>query len=179
MLQCQYCMSEHLFLLILFIVGVVSVIVFNFVVFFGAPFLPTRRQRVIEALDLLNLKPGQTLLELGSGDGRILREAARRGINAIGYELNPVLAGWSIVRSWKYRNLIKVRCRNYWLQPFEPADAIYTFLLQPYMSKLSAKVSTDISRPVKLVSFAFPIPDKKPIQDQNGLFLYKFKPLDK
>jgi len=44
---------------------------------------------------MLNLKSGQTLIELGSGDGRVLKEAAAKGVRAIGYEINPVLVIYS------------------------------------------------------------------------------------
>ncbi|HEU4984185.1 MAG TPA: class I SAM-dependent methyltransferase, partial [Nitrososphaera sp.] len=75
----------------LLIVLAVSVLL-GFVVFFGPPYLPTLRRNIDAALDLLDLKPGQTMLDLGSGDGRVLVAAAKRGINVVGIELSPVLA---------------------------------------------------------------------------------------
>ncbi len=167
-------MSQNEFLLMLVIIGVACVVIFNFVVFYGAPFLPTKRARTHEVLDLLDLKPGQILLELGSGDGRILREAAGRGLFAIGYELNPLLVWWTRLRSWKYRKLITVHCANYWSEALPPADGIYVFLLQPYMTKLDQKLQQDIIRSVKLVSFAFPIPNKRPQKNQGGMYLYQY-----
>ena len=47
----------------------ILVISFGFVVFVGPPYLPTLDKQVRTALDLLDLKKGQTLLELGCGDG--------------------------------------------------------------------------------------------------------------
>jgi len=169
-------MSEQLFFIGLFCLGIFSVIIFSFVVFYGAPFLPTKRNRVEEALDLLDLKAGQKLVELGSGDGRLLRAAARRGIYSIGYELNPVLVLWTRLRSWRQREFIKVRITNYWKESLPEADGIYVFLLQPYMAKLDAKVQTELKRSVKMVSFAFAIPGKKSRREQKGLFLYEYKP---
>ena len=76
---------------ILVLVSMVLVLMFGFVIFFGAPYLPTLKKQQEEALDLLDLQPGQLLLELGSGNGRLLRMAADRGISVIGYEINPIL----------------------------------------------------------------------------------------
>ncbi len=45
----------------------------------GAPYLPTLKKQQLVALDLLNLPPGAHLVELGSGDGGLCLEAARRG----------------------------------------------------------------------------------------------------
>ncbi len=156
----------------LLLIGVFFVLIFSFVVVFGAPFLPTLKARTVDALDLLDLRPGQTLLELGSGDGRILRAAAERGIYAIGYELNPVLVVWSKLTNWKYRKYITVHWANYWRHKLPVTDGIYVFLLNPYMKKLDTKITQDITAKVKLVSFAFEIPDKQPANEMNGLFLY-------
>lgn len=151
-----------------------ALFIFSFVIFFGAPFLPTLKARTAEALDLLDLKPGQTLLELGSGDGRILRAAAEQGIYAIGYELNPVLVVWSRLINWRYRRLIRVHWGNYWRKKWPKTDGIYVFLLNPYMEKLDKKIILYKHKPVKLVSFAFEIPGRKPIKEMNGMFLYKY-----
>ncbi len=149
-------------------------VAFTYVIAFGAPFLPTLRARTGEALDMLNLDPGQTLLELGSGDGRILRAAAERGVYAIGYELNPLLVLWSKLHTWRYRRLISIRWGNYWRGELPPTDAIYVFLLKPYMQKLDKKIIQDYKDPVKLVSFGFTIPNKTPAAELNGLYLYLY-----
>lgn len=158
-----------------FVICVLVGCVFLFVIFYGAPFLPTRSARVREAVDMLGLKPGQTLLELGSGDGRILRAAARRGIASIGYELNPILVWYSRLLALRYRGLIEVRLGNYWNGPLPQCDAIYVFLLNPYMRRMDAKISQDLRRPLRVVSFAFPFPDRKPAKEANGLFVYDWK----
>jgi hypothetical protein len=159
----------------LFLAGIGTIFLFSFVIAFGAPFLPTLSNRKAEALDLLDLKPGQTLLELGSGDGRILRVAAERGIYAIGYELNPALVLWSRLINWRYRHYITVHWGNYWRHPLPITDGIYVFLLNPYMEKLDKKITQEITQSVKVVSFAFAIPGKKPIKDLNGMMLYHYK----
>lgn len=159
----------------LMLIGAVIVLLFSFVVVFGAPFLPTLKVRTAEAMELLDLKPGQTLLELGSGDGRILRAAAEKGIYAIGYELNPLLVIWSRLSHWRYRQLITVHWGNYWRHKLPLTDAIYVFLLNPFMEKLDTKIEQDCKKPIKLVSFAFQIPNKKPVKEINGMFLYRYK----
>jgi len=162
-------------MLILWAIGIACILLFGFTVLFGAPFLPTLSNRTNDALDMLDLKPGELLLELGSGDGRLLKEAAKRGIKSIGYELNPLLVWYSRIRLWRYRKLAKVRMANYWQVDLPKAQGIYVFLLQPYMQKLDKKLSQSNIAPVKLVSFAFVIPNKKPAQEKQGMRLYIYK----
>src|SRR6478672_10765863 len=106
---------------ILFWLTFAIVMCFAFVVFFGAPFLPTLRPQIDTALNLLDLKPGQTILELGCGDGRVLIAAATRGIYAVGYELNPLLAAIAWLRTRRYGKQVRVICGNYWRLKWPPA----------------------------------------------------------
>jgi 16S rRNA A1518/A1519 N6-dimethyltransferase RsmA/KsgA/DIM1 with predicted DNA glycosylase/AP lyase activity len=132
------------------------------------------KKQIDSAFDILELKKGDTLLELGSGDGKILISAARNGYKAIGYELNPILFVISIIRTLPYRKNIKIYCRNFWNIELPQADAIYTFLLKRQMERLDSKLEKYSFRPVKLVSFAFKIPNKKISKQKNGVFLYEY-----
>lgn len=157
------------------IICAVIFIAFTFVIIFGAPFLPTLKKRVPDIVKLINLKKGQTLLELGSGDGRVLKAAAVDGLNAVGYELNPLLVIYSKIITFRYRKNIKIIWGNYWHQDWPDTDGIFVFLLQPYMQKLDEEIQKRYNHKIKLVSFAFTIPDKKPIKEINGMYLYEYK----
>jgi len=159
-------------ILILVLIGLV--LIFTFVIFFGAPYLPTLKKRTVDALELLDLKPGQTLLELGSGDGRVLKRAAGLGIKGIGYELNPLLVWYSRISCWRYRELVRFECRNYWSITLPPSDGIYVFLLDKFMPRLDKKIVAEAKKPVKVVSYAFKIPGKKVTTEKNALFLYAY-----
>ncbi len=152
------------------------VLVFGFVVFRGAPYLPTLKKQTDVALDMLGLKPGQVLLELGCGDGRVVQQAAKRGSKVIGYELNPLLVLVARLRTWKYRKNIKIIWGDYWVKDWPTADGIFVFLLDRYMKKLDKKIIQQYSeRSIKLTSIAFKVPGKKPVKVRHGVFLYQYK----
>lgn len=147
-------------------------IAFTFVIAFGAPYLPTLKDRVPDIIELANLNRGQTLIELGSGDGRVLLAFAKLGIKSVGYELNPLLVIYSKIRTFRYRKDIQIVWGNYWVKSWPKADAIFVFLLQPYMQKLDKHIIQKYPKGIKLVSFAFTVPDRVIDSQKNGMYLY-------
>jgi cyclopropane fatty-acyl-phospholipid synthase-like methyltransferase len=162
--------------LILFVV----ILSFGFVVLFGPPYLPTLSKQKATALDLLNLQPGETLLELGSGDGRVMLAAAERGLKVVGIELNPLLVLASLVVTRKYRGQVRVIWGSYWGKPWPRADGIFTFMLPKYMGRLDERIQKWLppGKSIKLTSFAFAIPQKEPVEKRDGVFLYEYTSAD-
>lgn len=154
------------------------VFLFGFVVLVGAPYVPTLKIQSTTALDLLNLERGDSLLELGSGDGRVIKAAAKQGIYVTGIEVNPLLVVWSKLITWRYREFVTIKWGNIWSTRTWPAntDGIYVFLLDRFMHKLDKKIAQKYAgQSVKLVSYAFEIPDKKPKKEKEGLYLYQYR----
>ena len=161
--------------LALVIVLAVSLL-FGFVVFFGPPYLPTLRGNMNAALDLLELKPGQTMLDLGSGDGRVLVAAAKRGITVVGIELSPVLCVISWLRTRRYRKRVRIIWGNYFMATWPPADAIFTFMIPRQMPNLDRHIEQwRGKKAVRLASFAFAVPGKRVVATRKGVFLYEYK----
>jgi len=94
------------------------------VVIAGAPFVPAHRADLEELLDELGNGAGRVFIDLGSGDGRVLAAARRRGFNPVGYELNPIL--W-LISAVKLRSLRAVRLWPWQLANLGVVDVIYIF----------------------------------------------------
>ncbi len=159
----------------LVVIVMIIVLCFGLVVLVGAPYLPTLKPQLQISLDLLDLKPGQTMLELGCGDGRVLVAAAQRGWRVVGYELNPLLALFAYIRTRKYGKLVSVKCANFWTTTWPVTDGIFGFILPKYMAKLDKKVVRDCQKPVRVASFAFAIPGRKPTKTTGSVFLYEYR----
>lgn len=155
--------------------AVILFLIFGAVILVGAPYMPTLAKDRQTALDLLNLKPGQTMYELGSGDGSVLKDAADRGLRVVGYELNPILVVVSRFRTLKYGRRVKIKWGNYWKANLSKADGIFVFLLDRYMEKLDKKIETECKNGTRLVSHAFTIPNKKPSAKKAAMMLYVYK----
>ncbi len=151
---------------------------FAFVLYFGAPYLPTRRKTALTAMELLKLKPGDQLVDLGCGDGSVMLAAARLGIKSVGYELNPVVFVVAWLRTRRYRKLVTVKFGNFWHQPLpETTTAVFTFLHTRFMSCLDTylvKEAKRLDKKLQLVSYTFEVPGKKPVDSKPALYLYQY-----
>jgi len=155
--------------------GVLIILAYAFVLPFGAPYLPTMKDQREDALDLLGLQPGQTLVDLGSGDGGILVLAAERGLKAVGYEINPFLWLISRLRTLRYGRRVKIKFRSFWGADLSQADGVFVFLITHKMEKLDKLLSTQKSKKsLPVVSHAFKIPGKKHLKKSGALFLYQY-----
>uniref|UniRef100_A0A8C3MEZ4 ATP synthase c subunit lysine N-methyltransferase n=1 Tax=Geospiza parvula TaxID=87175 RepID=A0A8C3MEZ4_GEOPR len=64
------------------------------------PFVPATATQIQNVLKMLENRSG-SLVDIGSGDGRIVIAAAKKGFQAVGYELNPWLVWYSRYRAWR------------------------------------------------------------------------------
>uniref|UniRef100_A0A480KWT5 Protein FAM173B isoform X1 n=1 Tax=Sus scrofa TaxID=9823 RepID=A0A480KWT5_PIG len=64
------------------------------------PFVPATTKQVENVVKMLRCRRGP-LVDIGSGDGRIVIAAAKEGFTAVGYELNPWLVWYSRYRAWR------------------------------------------------------------------------------
>lgn len=153
------------------LLAIIAVLAFGAVVFIGAPYLPTLKSQVEIALDLAHLQPGETLLELGCGDGKVLVAAAERGWRSVGIEINPFLACIAWARTRRYGDLVTVRLGSFWNVSWPKSDAVFVFLVPRFMRQLDEKMRQYGGR---LVSVAFIIPDKTPSMTKNSVYCYEY-----
>ncbi len=142
---------------------------------FGAPYLPTDRERVDAMLALTGLKPGEKLYDLGSGDGRIVIAAAKAGANAVGWEISPYLwlySNWQIRRQG-LAGKAKIHLGSYWEEHFRDADVVTLFLFTTQMARMQQKLQNELRPGSRVISFAFTFPEWQQESDTKGLHLYR------
>lgn len=166
---------------LIFTIAVVVAIALGFVVFFGAPYVPSKRRELERALDeLYPVGEADVLVDVGSGDGIVLREAARRGVqHAVGYELNPIFVGLSWLLSRKYKN-VRVRLGNMWQVKFpQDTTVVYAFAVARDGAKLARKMQAEarrLGRPLLLMTYGLPtLPGKEPDRRLGAHALYRFE----
>lgn len=157
------------------------VILFGFVVFRGAPHVPSKKRQLAVAFDeLYPLTKHDLLVDIGSGDGVVLREAAKREAKAIGYELNPALVLVARILS-RQEPLVTVRLADFWFVQLPPeTTVVYAFGETRDIKKMAKKVNdeaTRLNKKLSFISFGFAVPDQTPIKTLGPYYLYEFSPL--
>lgn len=167
-----------MFDIIFFIFGFI-VISLGFVTFFGAPYVPTLSDQVREIMKIRPLTKKDVFVDVGSGDGVVLRAAAKQGAWAEGYELGPWLWLVSSFLCRKYDNIV-IHFGSFWRQDL-PADTtvVYTFLNGKFMPKLEKKLQAHVDthgKPITFLTYGFKIKGREIEKTEGPIFLYTFKP---
>lgn len=167
-------------MIIAIVIAAIFVVTFGFVVVFGAPYVPTKRSELRRAFDILyDFTPTDTLVDIGSGDGIVLREASRRGARAVGYEINPLLV---FIGRWLSRGDKRVRIEraNLWKVDFPAGTTVvYVFGESRDIKKMTTKVrqqATKLGREIAFISYGFELPDASAEKQSGAHFLYVIKP---
>lgn len=106
------------------------------------PFVPATTAQVENVLKVLRARSGK-LVDIGSGDGRIVIAAAKHGFQASGFELNPWLVWYSRYKAWREG----VHCST----SFHISDLWK-------MDQLELKLEMELPRTAKVVACRFPFP---------------------
>lgn len=143
-------------------------------VFLDLPYVATKKDKVKIIIKLANIKKGETVVDLGSGDGRLLYKSAELGAYAIGYEINPFLIALTNVR----RNLkglgneILIKRQNLWRADLKIADVIFVYGRKKTMKRFQDFVYKNAKKGTRIIVNTNPFPDKKPTKTEDKTFLY-------
>lgn len=149
----------------------------------GALYVSTSRVRISAFMDAVPMRPGQLLVDIGCGDGRVLRQARKRyGVRAIGYELNLLAYLKAKLLCLGFRD-IKVRLRDFWTVDLSDADVVFCYLFPDVMRDLSAKLKSELKPGTVVVSCNFDLPGFCPDQvlrpgnslHNSPIYLYRLR----
>lgn len=140
----------------------------------GAFYYPTTDLAVKQILEISKLSSKDTLIDIGSGDGRILIAAARLGITSIGYEIDPFLVRKSrrLVHQANLDKLVTVHWKSFWKADFNQASVITIYLFPRFMNRLQKLIEKKIKHPIKLITNDYPFTQLKPVKQSDRIFLY-------
>lgn len=143
-------------------------------IFTGAPYVATERDRVERMLDLAQVGPGTAFADLGSGDGRLVIAAAKRGAQAVGYEINPLLVYLArrAARKAEVARSATFVCGNFRSIDFAPFEVVSVYGVSSLMRVLETKFEHELKPGARVVSNVFALPHWIG-QSDDGLYVYE------
>lgn len=134
----------------------------------AGPYVPTPQVIVDEMLKLADIRPGDVVYDLGSGDGRLVITAAKRyGARGVGVELLPELV--ELARRNAAAEGIADRVKFVQGDLFEAdireASVVTLYLLPRFVTRLVPKLRAELRPGTRIVSHDYPLapwpPDKQ------------------
>ncbi len=131
-----------------------------------APYVVAPEHAVDKMLAMANLKPGETLYDLGCGDGRILIAAAQKyNVKAVGIEISQHLATTAAenVKKQGLQNQIKVVHGDFMQTDLSGANVVTLYLATAANDMLRPNLERYLRPNTRVVSYDYPIPGWKPV----------------
>src|SRR5712664_747909 len=129
-----------------------------------APYLPSPQIVVERMLEAAQIKPGETVYDLGSGDGRIVITAAQKfKANAVGIEISDVLCKSTEkkVNALGLTSQVKIIHGSALKVDLSPADVVTLYLLTSSNARLRPNLEKYLKPTARVVSLNFGMPGWK------------------
>lgn len=140
-------------------------------------YVPTPQEVVEDMLRLADVKKGDVLYDLGSGDGRIAVTAARKyGVRAVGIEIDParVREANENARKNGVQKLVQFRQQDLFAADFREASVVTLYLLPDLNLKLLPRLQAQLKPGTRVVSHQFDMGDWRPdkVLESGGRTVY-------
>src|SRR3989338_6227996 len=126
----------------------------------GAPYVPTKNKLALEILKEVKFKKNGLFVELGSGDGRIIRTAVKNHpIQGVAVDINGLLILWSKILSKldETHSRIDFVNKNILSINLTKADYVYLFLFPALIEKLIPRFNKELKKGTIIISHGFPV----------------------
>jgi predicted RNA methylase len=137
---------------------------------FIAPFVPSPTSVVEYMLKLADLKAGEVLFDMGSGDGRTVIMAAKNfGARGVGIELREDLAkkAMSNIHENGLDDSVTIVNGDMFNVNLTAADVVYLYLTTSANEKVRSKLDTDLKKGARVVSHDYEIIGWHPVKVEN------------
>jgi len=140
------------------------------------PFVPTPQEVVDKMIELAGVKKSDVVYDLGSGDGRIVITAAKKGARAVGFDVDGDLVKESRENIGKagLEKMAEIKQQDILTVDLSPATVVTMYLLPDVNLKLKPNLLKQLKPGSRVVSHAFDMGDWKPDKTErvNGRTIY-------
>ena len=141
----------------------------------GAGWAPTRKKQLEAAASLLQLKKGDSVVDLGSGfGGALIFFAGRYGVLGTGVEVDPLRCYLARMKAGRQgvSERVSIRRGNLLDADLRGSSKVFCFLTPLLMRKLQQKAGREMPEGGRVVSVEHRFPDWKPVESLENVHLY-------
>jgi len=133
------------------------------------PFVPSPQDVVNKMIDLAGVKKGDVVYDLGSGDGRIVIAAAKKGARAVGFEIDGDLVKQARdnIRVAGMQDSAEIRQQDILTADLSQASVVTMYLLPDVNMKLRPNLLNQLKPGSRVVSHSFDMGDWKPDKSER------------
>jgi SAM-dependent methyltransferase len=134
------------------------------------PYVPTPQEVVERMLSLAQVKKGDVVYDLGSGDGRIVVTAAKKyGVKAIGFEIDPerIKESHENIKKAGVENLVEIRQQDIRTVDLSGATVLTMYLLPEVNLMIRPNIWKQMKPGSRVVSHDFDMGDWKPLKTEH------------
>lgn len=141
---------------------------------YGAVFVPSADDKLATMMRLAQPKSMDNILDLGSGDGKVVLALARQGLRATGVEINPLLVSRARAKAAKLGLSTRAKFikANFWQLDLSQFDLIFVYGITYIMPKLEQKLQAELRPGSRVVSNYFPFPNWPATVEENEVRVY-------
>ncbi|XP_054718106.1 ATP synthase subunit C lysine N-methyltransferase-like [Uloborus diversus] len=124
------------------------------------PYVPATDNQIHNVLKILRKRRGD-VIDLGSGDGRIVLAAAKLGFRGLGVELNPWLVFYSKIRAFNLglSSHAKFKRQDIWKTDLGKFQNVIIFGVEQMMPQLEEKLKLELKENGCVIACRFPLPN--------------------
>jgi predicted O-methyltransferase YrrM len=152
-------------------------ITFTVTMLHGPVFVPSADEKLKAMLSLPKISRSSKILDMGSGDGKVLLALAKKCRQPLtGAEINPLLVRKSRqrIKEAGLEKSISIKQQSFWDLDLGEYDIVFLYGTSYIMKKLEKKVLSEMKPGSQLVSNYFTFPNLKPVAEKNQVYLYTF-----
>lgn len=141
----------------------------------GAPYVPSQMEDVEAMIRMANIQPTDIVVDLGSGDGRLVIAAAQAGAGlSMGYEIHPGLVKTSRGRIASLGlEQARIHAESMWKADLSRVTVVLMYQVPYAMNRFKDTLQNNLPKGARIISNAFEFSNWEHDEQEGSIRLYR------
>ncbi|HEX5447952.1 MAG TPA: class I SAM-dependent methyltransferase [Candidatus Saccharimonadales bacterium] len=142
---------------------------------YDVPYVPSSGTKVATMMKLAQVVPGEMAVDIGSGEGKLVIEMAKRGAYATGIEIDEQrsLTSRARIAAAQLETRANIFRQDFWEHDLNRYDLIMVYGVPSIMERLGKKIENEAKPTVRVVTNHFEFPGWLTEKSEENVYLYR------